>query len=152
MCIGLFLNVFTLDKTYVKKYYENGKLKAEGWVKHNKKDGYWFEYFENGRKKSQGWYEENIKNGYWYYFNLNNCKLISGNYTNGKKTGWWRFELQNGNTIKVQYKDNNKNGIALYYKKNKRLPYQAKRYIEGQYQGTWTDYNQFKKDNPDFKI
>lgn len=112
----------TDTKTYTKNYYQNGKLKEEGWILYDKKIDYWFFYYENGLKKEEG------------------------HYLNNQKVNWWIYYDQK-QTIsrKCQYKSNKLNGITIVYEKGEIT--RAEKYNNGKKIKAWTDLNEFKKDN-----
>lgn len=154
MLVFSILFVFSINsekKYYTKKYFNNGILKSEGWMKGNDKIKYWYSYDSNGEIKSKGHYSNNLKEEYWYYYNKNNFKTIEGHYQLGLKTGWWTYINTDGSQIKTQYLNDKKHGVTLYYKKGRKLPFKAKRYKEGKYLGTWTTISDFKRDNPDIE-
>lgn len=139
------------SKYYVKEYFDNGTLKNEGWMKGDSRIKYWYTYYDDGNVKSQGKYENNIKNDYWYYYNAQNYKLVEGYYKIGMKNGWWTFINKDGSYEKIQFLNNEKEGLVLYYKKNKKTPFKADRYKRDKFLGSWTSLWQFKRDNPDLK-
>lgn len=151
VAIFLLMNASSTDKTYIKKYHNNGILKTEGWVKENQKIEYWYTYTKTGDVKSEGHYTKDKKNGYWYYYNTENCESIEGTYKKGKKTGWWIFTKKDGSQLKVEYANNKKNGLILHFKKGRSIPYKADRFKNDKKIGTWTSISKFKRDNPDYK-
>lgn len=140
------------NKFYEKEYYSNANLKAEGWIENGKRVDYWFEYEINGHVKKQGPYLKGLKHGFWFENNSKNYKELKGYYSQNKKTGWWTFTLYTGEKKKIQYKNNIPDGLVLYFKKGNLRPYKAERFKEGKYLGSWLDYSNFKKDNPNFKM
>jgi antitoxin component YwqK of YwqJK toxin-antitoxin module len=110
------------QKTYFKDYYDNGKLKSEGWLDQNKKVNYWFYYFENGNKKEEG-----------HFINNNKCK-------------WWIFYKSNEEIDKkCQFENNQKNGYALFYRNSQII--RAEKYNMGKKTNEWNSLSEFKKDN-----
>lgn len=120
--VFLMFFAFGDSKSYVKKYYPNGKNKEEGWMIEDKKSDYWFYYYENGFKKEQGHYSKN------------------------QKTNWWIFYDKNQTVVKkCEYKNNVLNGLTLIYKNNKIVL--AEKYCMGQKIKSWNTLSAFKKDN-----
>jgi antitoxin component YwqK of YwqJK toxin-antitoxin module len=110
------------QKTYFKDYYDNGKLKSEGWVNQNKKVDYWFYYFENGNKKEEGHFIDNKK-----------CK-------------WWIFYYSNEEiNKKCEFDNGQMNGFSLVYRSNQII--RAEKYIMGKKTKEWNSLTEFKKDN-----
>jgi antitoxin component YwqK of YwqJK toxin-antitoxin module len=111
------------QKTYIKNYYDNGKLSSEGWVNQNKKTDYWFFYHKNGNKKEEG------------------------HYFNDKKTKWWIVYDVNGKIQrKIEFNNNLENGLSIFYHEGKI--YKAARYNAGSKIKEWTSIASYKKDNP----
>ncbi|MEL6811306.1 MAG: hypothetical protein AAFP76_08235 [Bacteroidota bacterium] len=136
-----------LDKVYVKEYYSNGHLKAEGWKVGKAKVNYWKFYHSNGTVSSQGHFRKNKKHGYWYFFHKNGKAKKEGHYINGSAENWWIFyDIANACTSKFQYKNNQKNGFGLRYKKRKLV--KAEKYTNDKKEGEWTSVIAFKRDNP----
>ena len=122
--IILFLTSFGISdsKTYVKNYYPNKNLKEEGWLLNDKKTDYWFYYYENGNKKEEG------------------------HYTNNQKTNWWIYYNESQKVIKkCEFKNNKLNGLTIVYFKGEIA--KAEKYTNGKKIKTWTNLDEFKKDN-----
>ena len=116
------INFSFSEKEYIKNYFPNKKLKEEGWVFNNKKTDYWFYYYENGFKKEEG------------------------HYKNDQKTNWWIFYDEKQTIIKkCEFKCNKMNGLSILYFKGAII--KAEKYSNGKKVKTWTDLNEFKKDN-----
>lgn len=110
------------QKEYYKSYYSNGKVKEEGWIENNKKSDYWFFYYENGNKKEEG------------------------HYKNNQKTNWWIFYDEKQNIIKKsEFKSNKMDGLSIVYLKGEII--KAEQYTNGTKVKTWTNLDDFKKDN-----
>lgn len=122
--IYFFLSTFVIseDKTYVKNYYPNKKLKEEGWILNNKKTDYWFYYYENGNKKEEGHYKNNLKINWWLFYDENQIMIKKSEYKNGKPHGL-SILFTNGQISK------------------------AEKYHNGKKIKTWTTLEDFKKDN-----
>lgn len=110
------------QKTYLKKYYPNKNLKEEGWILNDKKTDYWFYYYENGNKKEEGHYQNNQKNNWWIF-----------------------YDEKQSITKKCEFKNNKIDGLSIVYKNGEII--KAEKYILGKKVKTWTDLEEFKKDN-----
>ncbi|MFT5714914.1 MAG: antitoxin component YwqK of YwqJK toxin-antitoxin module [Flavobacterium sp.] len=108
--------------TYYKEYFENGKLKAEGWLNKNQKVDYWFYYFENGNKKKEGHFKNNKKCKWWIFYNPND-------------------EINK----KCEFKNDQINGFSLFYRNNQII--RAEKYVMGKKIKEWNSLTEFKKDN-----
>ena len=118
----IFISYSFSQKEYIKNYHPNGKLKEEGWVINDKKTDYWFYYFENGLKKEEG------------------------HYKNNQKVNWWIFyDEKQTITKKCEFKSNKMNGLSILYSKGEIT--KAEKYSNGKKVKTWTDLEEFKKDN-----
>ena len=125
--IFIFLTSFGISDTkiYVKNYYPNKNLKEEGWMLNDKKTDYWFYYYENGLKKEEGHYNNNQKTNWWVYYNEKQLVIK-----------------------KCEYKTNKLNGITIVYYKGEIT--KAEKYTNGKKVKTWTNLEEFKKDNSNF--
>jgi antitoxin component YwqK of YwqJK toxin-antitoxin module len=133
---------------YTKVYFNNGIIKAEGWIHKNHKTDYWIFYYETGTIASKGNFRNNKKDGYWYFYRPNQSLEKEGHYTNDVAENWWIFyDIAKGNKTNFQYKNNHKNGFALRYKKEKLVL--VEKYTNNLKVGEWTSIWAFKRDNPD---
>ena len=124
LAIILFLTSFgnSDSKTYIKNYYPNKNLKEEGWIVNSKKTDYWFYYYENGLKKEEG------------------------HYKNNQKVNWWIFYDEKQIIIKkCEFRNDKMNGLSIIYSKGEII--KAEKYSNGKKVKTWTDLEEFKKDN-----
>ncbi len=117
------------EKIYIKIYYSNGIIKAEGWQMGAIKTDDWIFYHSNDRVVSKGHIEK------------------EGHYVNGSAEDWWVFyDIESSKTIKFQYRNNLKNGYSLCYKNTKLI--KAEKYINDKKVGEWNSFIAFKLDNP----
>ena len=134
-------------KMYSKEYYDNGQIKAEGWEMGTAKMGYWKFYHPNGILASEGHFKKNRRSDYWHFYNEKGTLLKEGHYLSGSAENWWIFyDIANAKTSKFQYKDNQKNGFCLRYKKRKLI--RVEKYTNNSKVGEWTSIFAFKRDNP----
>lgn len=139
------------QRTYIKEYYSNGNLRAEGWKKDAVKMDYWIFYHMNGRIASKGHFSNNHKNGYWYFYNPDRKLIKEGHFIGGSAENWWIFyEIGTPNKSKFQYKNNRKNGYCLRY--HKRSLIRAEKYLDDRKIGEWHTVSDFKHDNPDVSL
>ena len=135
------------EKMYVKEYYTNGLLRAEGWQMNEIKIDYWITYHSNGKVASKGHFRNNQKNGYWYFYTNNGSLEKEGHFIDGSAENWWIFyEIGTRNKIKFEYKNNAKNGFCLHYKKRKLVL--VEKYVDNRKTGAWTSVSSFRRDNP----
>ena len=111
------------------EYYDNGKLKLEGFVKNNTYDSTFISYYENGNKKSEGTYKkctyktnsmsivqsgcgtgrdtthpsEGIRNGQWKYFYESGKLKIISNYFGNIQVGQSLFYDTTGNLLENEF-------------------------------------------------
>ena len=114
----------TTEKTYVREFYANKKIKSEGWIQFNKKQDYWYFYNENGSVKEEGHYINNKKTKWWIFYNSKNVILRKCEFTNDKQDGF-SIIYENGDVVK------------------------AEKYTFGKKIKEWQSIAEFKKDNTD---
>lgn len=147
----IFSEIGKTEKMYTKEYYDNGNLKAEGWSSMDTKTDYWTFYHKNGKIASKGNFRSNKKNGYWYFYNETGTLIKEGHFENGSAEKWWIFhDIATRNKSKFQYRNNQKNGFALRYKKRKLV--KAEEYLNGIKTNEWTSVIAFKLDNPNVSL
>jgi antitoxin component YwqK of YwqJK toxin-antitoxin module len=61
-------------------YYENGKVKQQGYFKDGKLEGQWKSFDQNGNKTAMGEYVNGEKTGKWFFWD--NAQLSEVDYTN----------------------------------------------------------------------
>lgn len=139
------------DKSYVKEYFDNGQLKAEGWSQLDRKTDFWIFYHSNGQVASKGNFRNNKKEGYWYFYDTDGAIVKEGHYHKNSAEQWWIFyDIAAQTTSKFQYQNNEKNGFALRYKKEKLT--KAEKYQDNRKVGEWTSYFAFRRDNPNVSL
>jgi len=128
------------DITYSKEFYDNSKLKVEGWEINGAKNNFWIYYYENGSIKKQGHFDNDLKTDYWEFFNNAGNILSEGQYTNDIKTRWWKEYDEHG-ILKNEgeYLNGRKNGYWKEYKNG--VLYSDGNYDENRRTGTWNHYN-----------
>lgn len=134
------------NNIYLKKYYDNGSIKSEGWSNEGFKTGYWKFYFKNGEKSEEGYFQSNQRKNYWYFYHENGKIKKEGHFLKGKKTDWWSFYNKNGKIIhKCQLNKGVKNGYCLKY--NNEEISSAEKYKNGKKIKEWFSFSSFKKEN-----
>ena len=141
-----WMTLVSFAKEYVKVYHENGELKEQGWIKNDKKVGYWHQYHANGTLAAKGKYTEGHRSGYWFHFDASGAKSAEGRYQKNKKTGWWLFYDDKGNiNHKCQLQKGIKNGYCLKYRNNDLKS--AEKYSHGKKIKEWFSFASFKREN-----
>lgn len=134
------------QKVYQKNYFDNGKIKSEGWIENDKKEKYWVFYYKNGNIKEKGHYKNGLRNKYWYFYNRDTSKDKEGHFVNGLKNKWWLFYDNDGNVNhKCQLKNNRKDGYCLIYRNRKLV--KASKFENGKKIKEWKDFSSFKREN-----
>lgn len=107
---------------YWKKFYRNGRVKAEGHFTNNIKTGEWKYYEEEGYMRYKGSYNENgFQTGAWNWFYEDGQMRKIENFRNGKLDGLTKEFDTNGNTIaKGHYIDGYEDGFWIYITNNYR--------------------------------
>ncbi|WP_281541377.1 toxin-antitoxin system YwqK family antitoxin [Maribacter aestuarii] len=150
LLFALFLllgfTVVSEEKTYDKTFYDNGKLKSEGWLRYNVKTDYWKYYHENGKISSQGSYVYGKEDGYWYFYDKNRIRTKEGHYEEGEQINWWLYYDAKGQIKhKCQLDMGIKNGYCLKYEDEKLIS--AEKYSNGEKIKEWTNFGAFRKEN-----
>jgi len=141
--IYIFTLILVVSPEYSKDYFDNGKLKSEGWIQNDMKVKYWYFYYNNGNLKSKGHFVEDEKNGYWYFYNPDGEISTEGSYNNGNKTEWWK--IYNADTIEeVKYENSKKEGLSIHRVKGQ--PVKAEYYQNGIKTHEWYSLKEFRKD------
>lgn len=131
---------------YIKEYYSDGSLKAEGWRSNQMNQNYWIFYYPNHEVAKKGHFLNNKMNDYWYFYSDDGNLSKEGHFSKGEEMNWWVF--YNGNICKkIQFINGNKDGYALIYKNNQLK--KAEKYTHNIKTGEWTSLIKFKLDNPE---
>ena len=139
------LSLFSQEK-YIKKYYDNGQIKEEGWLKDTQNNSCWKTYYRNGILKKEGSFKDNLETKYWYFYGLNSVLEKEGHFKKGQKNDWCLFYDKLGNiNHNCQLRNNKKNGYCLLYEMEKLV--QASKYENGKKIKEWTDFLSFKSEN-----
>lgn len=134
------------DPVYIKEYYSDGSLKAEGWRANDMNQNYWIYYYPNQAVAKKGHFLNDKMNAYWYFYAEDGNLSKEGHFNEGKEVNWWVF-YKGDISKKIQYSNGNKEGYALIYK-NKQLK-KAEKYTQNIKTGEWTSLIKFKLDNPE---
>ncbi|MGI9551209.1 MAG: toxin-antitoxin system YwqK family antitoxin [Aurantibacter sp.] len=133
-------------KHYQKEFYDNGKIRSEGWLANNTKIGYWKFYYSNGEISEEGSYISNKRERYWFFYDANRVLAREGHYRNGTMNGWWLFyDAQGRIRHKCQLREGKKNGYCLKYNEEKLAS--AEKYKNGKKIKEWYSFASFKQEN-----
>ena len=77
--------VYDLQDDYLKYYFKNGAVKAEGPLDGNKKSGLWTFYRKDGHMWKQGTYHKGKRHGRWQRFSSDGQVESDANYDKGKR-------------------------------------------------------------------
>lgn len=134
------------NSTYHKEYYQQGKIKAEGWVKNGLKEGYWKFYHRNGKLSEKGRYIKGQREEYWHFYNETGRPKQAGHYRTGQKSEWWLFfDAQGRINHKCQLDHGKRNGYCLQYMDEELTS--AEKYQNGKKVKKWTSFSSFKREN-----
>jgi antitoxin component YwqK of YwqJK toxin-antitoxin module len=110
------LSLFSQEK-YIKKYYDNGQIKEEGWLKDTQNNSCWKTYYRNGILKKEGSFKDNLETKYWYFYGLNFVLEKEGHFKKGQKNDWCLFYDKLGNiNHNCKLRNNKKMGIVYCMK------------------------------------
>ena len=137
--------------------FPDGKLKAKGEYKKNRKEGAWKYYFNNGKVEQTGayskgkysgmwkwyystgelWKEEEFYNGLeegiYYEYDLNGNTLVEGEYFDGEKEGKWKTII-NDYRAEGSYVTGLMDGKWKHYHDNGAVAFDG-HYIQGNAEG-----------------
>lgn len=125
----IVLHLFAFSQTKVTKYYDNGKVKLQGFIKNNTYDSTFISYYENGNIQSEGTYKkalyktnsmaisqsicgtgrdttepaEGIKNGQWKQYYANGQMKSVANYFGNIQVGQSKFYDSTGNLLENEF-------------------------------------------------
>lgn len=143
--------------------FENGKLQSKGCYRNGEKVGNWIEYYqngqikekidrtsakynsyyENGQAKEEGFYRNEEKHGTWTTWNSNG-KIVKKNvYEIGKLQGLQEIWSEDGSIklSEIEYKDNQKNGKAIWWLPNGNKDMEGY-FVNDLQDGEWIYYRQ----------
>lgn len=114
--------IIKMGNGYLKKYYLNNKLEAEGKIKNGLKWGDWKEWFNNGRIKTDLKYEDwptNYQNDNSYNFVFINSWDSLGNQIGKAGTGWYCIYNEKNQMINKYYILNgSEDSVSISYYQN----------------------------------
>ena len=90
-------------------YYNQGKIRATAYFKHNLQYGPYTEYYKNGHFKSSTVFQMSKKNGIYQEVFQNGRKNITGQYENNMKNGIWKYYYNtpvNSVSAEITYRNN----------------------------------------------
>ena len=76
--------VYELKDHYLRYFYKNGALKAEGPLEGNKKSGLWSFYTKDGHMWKQGTYHKGKRHGRWQRFSRDEQVECDCTYEHGQ--------------------------------------------------------------------
>ena len=116
----------------------NGFVISEGIVFTNGvKNGKWIEYYENKKIKSEGYYNNDKKDDKWIYYFKDGKIQQTGNYSNGKLTGKWEWYHENGMLLLEEtFIYGLSDGISIEYSEIGEVVATGL-YIQGYKEGEW---------------
>ncbi len=130
-------------ETWAEIYYSNGNLAARGKYYKMEKDSIWkyFSYY-SGNLTSEEAYLKGKKNGKfkYYYDNKSICQVI--NWKNGLKDGEWIQYFENGKKkMHTQYVDGQRHGKLIFYYPNGMIELTGFYHADVRI-GTWHFFNE----------
>ena len=125
-----------IEKGYM---FEKGKITGEGIVdEKGLRQGFWKEYYDNEKLKPEGYYTGNIKTGDWKFYTENEKIKQTGHFNkSGFQTGEWKWFYEDG---KIQKTENFNNGVleGIMEEYDEKGVLTAKgNYEEGNEDGAW---------------
>ena len=82
-----------------KTYFENGKIKIQGAIKNNVREGKWEAFFDDGILQSIGMFKNGVRHGEAKVYYHNKQLMYEGMYEHGKESGKWKFYNEQGELV-----------------------------------------------------
>ncbi len=126
---------------YWKKYYDNGKLKYQGYFENDKPLGIMRRYYKGGLPQAVIDFRPDSRTAHAQLFYENGKPAAEGNYINGKKDSTWIFySFYNGRVaIKEDYSNGLRNGMSIKYYDNGEVS-EKMEWKSNQKDGIWEQY------------
>lgn len=96
------------DKTEIKSYHKNGKIKFEGTYTNGTKDGNFLWVYSNGSVSKKTTYNNGLEEGDYFEFFQNGNIMKKGHFSNGQLNGEWIENFENGRVKSLSFF---KNGV-----------------------------------------
>lgn len=128
---------------YVKEYFKNGKLQAEGKYLDKQRDSTWMYYNKYGVRVKREYYNKGVADSIWIvYYGNNGAVSEEVYYEDGIKNGAWIQYFHDGTIkLKAHYVDDKMHGeIVVNYPSGK--PFKQGQYNEGFRDGIWIIRNE----------
>jgi len=130
-----------LKQGFWKVSYENGKPKYEGWFKDNKPVGLLKRFYDDGTLKAQILFDKTGKKAYTKMYYQNGVLAGEGNFIESMRDSVWKFYSFYDSSLRVE--EAYKNGVK--YGLSKKLYYSGKvaeelTYIDNKKEGKWIQY------------
>jgi len=119
-------------------FYPNSQLKAEGEMKDDQRYGLWIYYSQNGKRSSDGEFDEKGQpSGEWRRYHPDGSISGSGAYVNGKEEGLWtRYDTNGCLVATTYYKAGRMEGPCYMYASDGSVISKGG-YTRGERSGTW---------------
>lgn len=82
------------------EFYDDGKVKAQGKMIDNKREGEWSYFYPNGKIWSYGEYKNGKREGLSNIYHENGVLKIEGQYINGLPSGKWKIYNDKAEVVK----------------------------------------------------
>lgn len=125
----------------MRRYYEDGSLKAVLEFEKGSKTAYAELYYEDDKIAAKGDYINGKKNGVWKYYSFYDEQLkVEENYVDDVRQGEARYFYPNGVISEVvHYKDGVRHGSWIQFYDNRKKKIESQ-YVNGELHGKYTVY------------
>jgi len=126
----------SIEKAYV---FRNGKIVAEGILSESgTREGEWLEYYPDGKLKAKGNYKQDRRVGEWLFYHSNGRLEQTGSYSaEGLLTGKWLWYYNNGQLSREEnYVGGLADGLSTEFDLKGNIIVRGE-YLEGKEEGFW---------------
>jgi uncharacterized protein len=136
---GVYREYDTTGRIVKSMIYSAGNIAGEGIVKEDGvKDGPWKEYYADGKLKAEGNYKDDKRVGEWkFYYPDGKVEEIGKFSSAGKMTGVWKWYFASGQLlIEEEYVNGLKDGTHTEYDEEGKVVEEGD-YVKGEEDGRW---------------
>ena len=99
-------------------YYENGKLKEEGYFMRAMRDSAFKAYYPNEQLEVEGYFKRGFRDSLWVFYYENGNKKESGEFEMDQRLGEWKSWYENGQLKEVREITEGQEKVQSYYSKD----------------------------------
>lgn len=100
--IPVSLAYYRKDTAFLLQFYDDFKIRAQGTLVSDLRQGVWTYYYPNGNTQAEAAYINGVENGKHNTFRENGIPFYLGFYINGQRAGVWEFYDEYGDLAGTQ--------------------------------------------------